>query len=270
VRPPPLPAPAALLHALPIEEAPAAAGESDLWVDVDLDDARLGLRRPRFGRLAIAAGAGLGALVLVTIIWASSGDDAESAPVASSSPVAVPVPAPVPDPVPAPAATAPEPPAAVEPPAAEEAPPPAEPTPSTAVEPAAPDASLPEPVARRRLQGWQRRHVERQLYAGVRDSRRGRTRLAIRRFDQVLDIDPGNPRALAGLARVAIDRNDGRTALRHARAAVSQAPAAALFRVYLGDAHLIAGDLAAAQREWREALRLDPRHRQARERLASH
>jgi len=84
---------------------------------------------------------------------------------------------------------------------------------------------------------------------------------------EALDAEPRNPHALAGLARLHLARRAGRQALAYAERAVAVRPRRSAYRVVMGDALTQLGRRAEAQRAYREALRIDPRSREARARL---
>lgn len=84
---------------------------------------------------------------------------------------------------------------------------------------------------------------------------------------EALEAEPRNPHALAGLARLHLARRAGRQALAYAERAVAVRPRRAAYRVVMGDALTQLGRRAEAQRAYREALRIDPRSREARARL---
>ncbi|HBQ11283.1 MAG TPA: hypothetical protein DEF51_08940, partial [Myxococcales bacterium] len=100
------------------------------------------------------------------------------------------------------------------------------------------------------------------------DRNRGNLREAERSYLQVLRVEGRNPRALAGLARVAMTRRDGTQATRWARRLVQASPRNANNHVLLGDALRVAGNQAGARNAYRAALEIAPSHRRARERLA--
>lgn len=84
---------------------------------------------------------------------------------------------------------------------------------------------------------------------------------------RAIAIEPHNPHALAGLARLHIARRAGRQALTYAEQAVAVRPRRAAYRVVLGDALVLLGRRGDAQRAYREALQMDPHNREARARL---
>ena len=84
---------------------------------------------------------------------------------------------------------------------------------------------------------------------------------------EALEAEPRNPHALAGLARLHLARRAGRQALAYAERAVAVRPRRSAYRVVMGDALTQLGRRAEAQRAYREALRIDPRSREARARL---
>ncbi|MEQ8727771.1 MAG: hypothetical protein RID81_41200 [Sandaracinaceae bacterium] len=112
------------------------------------------------------------------------------------------------------------------------------------------------------------RDVARLIRSANYDRNRGNLREAERSYLQVLRVEGRNPRALAGLARVAMTRRDGTQATRWARRLVQASPRNANNHVLLGDALRVAGNQAGARNAYRAALEIAPSHRRARERLA--
>ncbi|MGE0788590.1 MAG: tetratricopeptide repeat protein [Sandaracinaceae bacterium] len=126
---------------------------------------------------------------------------------------------------------------------------------------AAPDDESPE--ARAARNELARHHIR----AGNYSRNRGELRDAERHYLQVLHLQPRNPRALAGLTRVAIMRRDGTQAVRWATRLANAQPRIASIQVLLGDAHRAAGQTAQARAAWQRALELQPSNETARSRL---
>ncbi|MEC7521428.1 MAG: hypothetical protein VYE22_16235 [Myxococcota bacterium] len=114
------------------------------------------------------------------------------------------------------------------------------------------------------------RDVARLIRSANYDRNRGNLREAERTYLQVLRVEGRNPRALAGLTRVAMSRRDGTQAVRWARRLVQAASRNANNHVLLGDALRVAGNQAGARDAYRAALEISPSHRRARARLAGH
>lgn len=90
---------------------------------------------------------------------------------------------------------------------------------------------------------------------------------AERFFRRAIVLDPDSMPASRGLAAALNLLGDGPAALRWAQRALAREPRDAESHVVLGDALLLTGDKAAAEREWREANRLDPTNRAAQQRI---
>lgn len=90
---------------------------------------------------------------------------------------------------------------------------------------------------------------------------------ALQLYQQAIALDAHHPYAFAGAARacLALGRND--EAVRFAERAVANRRRRAVFRILLGDAVAATGDRARAEREWEEALALDPEDASAHARL---
>jgi Flp pilus assembly protein TadD len=95
----------------------------------------------------------------------------------------------------------------------------------------------------------------------------GQTPQAEKLYMQILRFDPRNWRAAEELARIYLARRRGAGAVEWAERAVRQHPGSPSLRVLLGDAYKLAGDNGRAERQWRGALRINPRYRDARQRL---
>jgi DNA-binding response OmpR family regulator len=87
-------------------------------------------------------------------------------------------------------------------------------------------------------------------------------------YEAVLRVESTNARALAGLARLNLDRGHGSEAVGYARRLTRSHPSQPANFVLLGDCLLAAGDRGAAIRAFQDALRLSPSYRTARERIA--
>jgi Flp pilus assembly protein TadD len=92
---------------------------------------------------------------------------------------------------------------------------------------------------------------------------------AERQYLAALRIEPLYVPAADGLARLHLARRDTRSAVLWARKAVKLRPGAAGLHVLLGDALAQSGDRAGAMNEWRRAIALNPRLREAQKRLAA-
>lgn len=87
-------------------------------------------------------------------------------------------------------------------------------------------------------------------------------------YEAVLRVESTNARALAGLARLNLDRGHGSEAVGYARRLTRTHPSQPANFVLLGDCLLAAGDRGGAIRAFQSALRLSPSYRTARERIA--
>jgi tetratricopeptide (TPR) repeat protein len=96
--------------------------------------------------------------------------------------------------------------------------------------------------------------TDRDLIAAEGSYDRGNRELALRRFQDVLDRDPGSVEAQVGAAVAAWPKG---TAQR-LRAIVGEHPASAVARLHLGLALSADGDESAAVTEWRAAKKSDP------------
>jgi Flp pilus assembly protein TadD len=90
---------------------------------------------------------------------------------------------------------------------------------------------------------------------------------AERFFRRAVVLDPDSMEASRGLAGTLNQLGDGPAAVRWAQRAVAREPRDPDSRVVLGDALQLSGDAAGAEREWREANRLDPANRSAQQRI---
>ncbi len=85
--------------------------------------------------------------------------------------------------------------------------------------------------------------------------REGKLDRAASSYRDALRAYSGYPRALTGLARLALEQGDGITAVRYARALVRARPQQAASHLLLGDALRVSGNLAAAKSAWKVAAR---------------
>jgi tetratricopeptide (TPR) repeat protein len=88
-------------------------------------------------------------------------------------------------------------------------------------------------------------------------------------FERAFELDPDDNHVLIGMARVYISRGDGARAVELAEAGVRMRPRRVEYRIVLGDAHRLAGNVEEARAAWTRARQLEPSNRAARERLAS-
>ena len=87
-------------------------------------------------------------------------------------------------------------------------------------------------------------------------------------LDRAWELDPKNPQAMAGYTALYIAAKEGDRAVRWAERAVAKRPRRAPYRVLLGDALMLQGEVGSARKAWRKALAQDPDNRAARSRLA--
>jgi Flp pilus assembly protein TadD len=99
-------------------------------------------------------------------------------------------------------------------------------------------------------------------------ARRGEHEAAREAFLAAAELDPADPHAPAGLARLALATDEPEDAVRWAERAVALRRRRAVYHVLLGDACESAGDHQRAEAEWRLALELEPDHAEAQQRLA--
>lgn len=90
---------------------------------------------------------------------------------------------------------------------------------------------------------------------------------AERFFRRAIVMDPDNLAASRGLAACLNQLGDGAAAVRWAQRALAREPRDPDAHVVLGDALMLLGDNVGAEREWREANRLDPTHLEAQKRI---
>jgi tetratricopeptide (TPR) repeat protein/DNA-binding response OmpR family regulator len=90
---------------------------------------------------------------------------------------------------------------------------------------------------------------------------------AERFFRRAIVLDPDSLAASRGLAACLNQLGDGAAAVRWAQRALTREPRDPDAHVVLGDALLLLGDKVGAEREWREANRLDPINMEAQKRI---
>jgi tetratricopeptide (TPR) repeat protein len=90
---------------------------------------------------------------------------------------------------------------------------------------------------------------------------------AERFFRRAIVLDPDSLDASRGLAAVLNQLGDGQAAARWAQRALTREPRDPGAHVVLGDALMLMGDKVGAEREWREANRLDPSFMEAQRRI---
>jgi DNA-binding response OmpR family regulator len=98
--------------------------------------------------------------------------------------------------------------------------------------------------------------------------RKGKLASAEATLDRAWELDPRNPQAMAGYARLYIAKRDADNAVKWAKKAVRKRSRRAPYHVLLGDALLLQGDEAGARKAWRKALSVDPNNRTAKARLS--
>jgi CheY-like chemotaxis protein len=99
--------------------------------------------------------------------------------------------------------------------------------------------------------------------------RSGKLRLAEATLDRAWELDPKNPQAMAGYARLYIAKKEGDRAAKWAKKAVRKRSRRAEYHILYGDALQLEGETDAARKAWRKALLVDPENRAARARLAN-
>ncbi|HEX2870828.1 MAG TPA: tetratricopeptide repeat protein [Polyangiaceae bacterium] len=90
---------------------------------------------------------------------------------------------------------------------------------------------------------------------------------AERFFRRAIVLEPDSLEASRGLAAVLNQLGDGHAAVRWVQRALAREPRDPDSHVVLGDALLLLGDKPGAEREWREANRLDPSNMEAQRRI---
>jgi DNA-binding response OmpR family regulator len=99
--------------------------------------------------------------------------------------------------------------------------------------------------------------------------RSGKLSLAEATLDRAWELDPKNPQAMAGYARLFLTKKDGERAAKWAKKAVRKRSRRAEYHVLYGDALQLEGDADAARKAWRKALSVDPENKAARARLTN-
>ena len=99
--------------------------------------------------------------------------------------------------------------------------------------------------------------------------RSGNLSLAEATLDRAWELDPKNPQAMAGYARLFLAKKDGKKAAKWAKKAVRKRSRRAEYHVLYGDALQLEGDADAARKAWRKALSVDPANKAARARLTN-
>lgn len=83
----------------------------------------------------------------------------------------------------------------------------------------------------------------------------------------LLEQNPEDHHIAELLVQALIDEKQGSEAAALAQRIIKKRPKRALYRVLLGDALRVAGQITAAQAAWREALELEPDNKEAQRRL---
>lgn len=87
-------------------------------------------------------------------------------------------------------------------------------------------------------------------------------------LDRAWELDPKNPQAMAGYARLYLARKDADRAARWAKKAVRKRSKRPQYHILYGDALKLQGNDSQARAAWRRALQVDPGNKTARSRLA--
>ncbi len=87
-------------------------------------------------------------------------------------------------------------------------------------------------------------------------------------LDRAWELDPKNPQAMAGYARLYLARKDGDRAAKWAKKAVRKRSKRPQYHILYGDALKLQGNDGQARAAWRRALEVDPGNKTARSRLA--
>jgi CheY-like chemotaxis protein len=98
--------------------------------------------------------------------------------------------------------------------------------------------------------------------------RKGKLGQAQATLDRAWELDPRNPQAMAGYARLHIAAKNGDEAVKWARKAVRKRAKRASYHVLYGDALTLQGKTNEARTAYRKALSVDPKNRTARSRLS--
>jgi len=99
--------------------------------------------------------------------------------------------------------------------------------------------------------------------------RSGKLSLAEATLDRAWELDPKNPQAMAGYARLFVAKKDGERAVKWAKKAARKRSRRAEYHVLYGDALQLEGNADAARKAWRKALSVDPNNKAARARLTN-
>ena len=106
------------------------------------------------------------------------------------------------------------------------------------------------------------------VHRSLRLIRSGQLGTAEATLDRAWELDPKNPQAMAGYARLYIAKRDADKAVKWAKKAVRKRSRRAPYYVLLGDALELQGDSNGARKAWRKALSLDPDNKTAKARLS--
>ena len=79
--------------------------------------------------------------------------------------------------------------------------------------------------------------------------------------------DPEDHHAMEALARAWVGMKRGQDALKYIELIIKKRPKRAAYRILEGDARRLIGDDAGAANAFREALRLEPNNREAKQKL---
>lgn len=106
------------------------------------------------------------------------------------------------------------------------------------------------------------------VHRSLRLIRDGKLAQAQATLDRAWELDPKNPQAMAGYARLFLAKKNGDVAVKWARKAVRKRPKRAPYHVLYGDALALQGKTKEARAAYRRALSVDPKNRAARSRLS--
>ena len=98
--------------------------------------------------------------------------------------------------------------------------------------------------------------------------RNGELKRAEATLDRAWELDPKNPQAMAGYARLVLAKKDGARAKVWAERAVRKRSRRAEYHVLYGDVLMLEDDRDGARKAWRKALAVDPDNRSAKARLS--
>jgi DNA-binding response OmpR family regulator/predicted negative regulator of RcsB-dependent stress response len=150
---------------------------------------------------------------------------------------------------------------------------PAKPKPAPSPEPSEPEVATPKPKTLAvPTQGLPRDAAQASdvlVHRAVRLIRSGDLRLAEATLDRAWELDPKNPQAMAGYAKLYIAKKEGERAAKWAKKAVRKRSRRAEYHILYGDALQLEGDTDAARKAWRKAMSIEPDNRAARARLAN-